>query len=83
VSYYSHLGVSVIGTSFETSPTGGSRCWRNTQARDNKVKWDVIMLCYISFDIFRKALGHAREHVRYPKPEWLQTISESCSLDET
>lgn len=43
----------------------------------------LVDVCrYISFDVFRDALGRASDHVRYLKPEWLQAISESCALDE-
>jgi hypothetical protein len=43
----------------------------------------LVEVCrYISFEGLREALDAARSYVKYLKPDWLQTISESCAPDD-
>ncbi len=37
---------------------------------------------YISVEGLREALAAAQDHVSFMKPAWLQTISESCALED-
>lgn len=37
---------------------------------------------YISFEGLREALAAAHNYVSFLKPEWLQTVSESCAPDD-
>jgi hypothetical protein len=47
------------------------------------IKPPLVEVCrYISFEGLREALAAAKDYVSYIKPAWLQTISESCSLEE-
>ena len=43
----------------------------------------LVEVCrYIPFEGFREALAAASSYVSYLKPEWLQSISESCALED-
>jgi hypothetical protein len=43
----------------------------------------VVDVCrYISFEGLREALEAAKDYISFMKPEWLQTVSESCAPDE-
>jgi hypothetical protein len=43
----------------------------------------VTEVCrYISFEGLREALTAAHDYVSFLKPAWLQTISESCALED-
>jgi hypothetical protein len=43
----------------------------------------LVDVCrYISFEGLREALTAARDYISFLKPAWLQTISESCVLED-
>ncbi|MFI7742539.1 hypothetical protein [Kocuria rhizosphaericola] len=43
----------------------------------------VVEVCrYISFDTLREQLTAAQGYIKFLKAEWLQTISESCAVEE-
>jgi hypothetical protein len=43
----------------------------------------LVEVCrYISFETLRDALAQVRDYARYLKPDWLQTISESCAFED-
>jgi hypothetical protein len=49
-----------------------------------RVSPPLVDVCrYISFENLRQQLDGAARYVRYLKPDWLQTVSESCNRDET
>jgi hypothetical protein len=48
-----------------------------------RMKPPLVDVCrYISFEGFREALTAAHDYVSYLKPAWLQTVSESCALED-
>jgi hypothetical protein len=48
-----------------------------------RMKPPLVEVCrYISFEDFRDALAAAHDYVSYLKPAWLQTVSESCALED-
>jgi hypothetical protein len=48
-----------------------------------RMKPPLVEVCrYISFEGFREALTAAHDYVSFLKPAWLQTISESCALED-
>jgi hypothetical protein len=48
-----------------------------------RMKPPLVEVCrYISFEDFREALTAAHDYVSYLKPAWLQTVSESCALED-
>ena len=53
---------------------------RPTFERMNPPLVDVCR--YISFEGLREALTAAQDYVSYLKPAWLQTVSESCALED-
>jgi hypothetical protein len=53
---------------------------RPTFGRMNPPLVDVCR--YISFEGLREALNAAQDFISFLKPTWLQTISESCPLDD-
>jgi hypothetical protein len=47
------------------------------------MKPPLVDVCrYISFEGLREALTAARNYISYLKPDWLQTVSESCALED-
>jgi hypothetical protein len=47
-----------------------------------RMKPPLVDVCrYISFEGFREALAAAHDYVSFLRPAWLQTISESCTLE--
>jgi hypothetical protein len=48
-----------------------------------RMKPPLVDVCrYISFEILREALTAAQDYVSFLKPAWLQTISESCAIED-
>jgi len=48
-----------------------------------RMKPPLVDVCrYISFEGLREALTAAQNYISYLKPDWLQTVSESCALDD-
>jgi len=48
-----------------------------------RMKPPLVDVCrYISFEGFSEALTAAHDYVSYLKPAWLQTVSESCALED-
>jgi hypothetical protein len=48
-----------------------------------RMKPPLVDVCrYISFEGFREALTAAHDYVSYLKAAWLQTVSESCALED-
>ena len=48
-----------------------------------RMKPPLVDVCrYISFEGFREALTAAHDYVSFLKPAWLQTVSESCALED-
>jgi hypothetical protein len=48
-----------------------------------RMKPPLVEVCrYISFEGFREVLTAAHDYVSFLKPAWLQTISESCALED-
>ncbi len=48
-----------------------------------RMKPPLVDVCrYISFEGLREALTAAQDYVSFLKPAWLQTISESCALED-
>jgi hypothetical protein len=48
-----------------------------------RMKPPLVDVCrYISFDGLREALTAAQDYVSFLKPAWLQTISESCAIED-
>jgi hypothetical protein len=48
-----------------------------------RMKPPLVDVCrYISFEGLREALTAAHAYVTFLKPDWLQTISESCALED-
>jgi hypothetical protein len=48
-----------------------------------RMKPPLVDVCrYISFEGLREALTAAHDYVSFLKPAWLQTISESCALED-
>jgi hypothetical protein len=48
-----------------------------------RMKPPLVDVCrYISFEGLREALMAAKDYVSFLKPAWLQTISESCALED-
>lgn len=49
----------------------------------DRMKPALVEVCrYISFEGLREALTATHGYVSFLKPEWLQSVSESCALDE-
>jgi hypothetical protein len=43
----------------------------------------LVDVCrYIAFEGLREALSAAQNFISFLKPTWLQTISESCALED-
>jgi hypothetical protein len=48
-----------------------------------RMKPPLVEVCrYISFEGLREALTAAHDYVSFLKPAWLQTVSESCALED-
>jgi len=48
-----------------------------------RMKPPLVDVCrYISFEGFREALTAAHDYISFLKPAWLQTVSESCALED-
>jgi hypothetical protein len=48
-----------------------------------RMKPPLVDVCrYISFEGLREALTAAHDYISYLKPDWLQSISESCAIDD-
>jgi hypothetical protein len=48
-----------------------------------RMKPPLVDVCrYISFEGFREALAAAQNYISYLKSDWLQSVSESCALDD-
>ena len=48
-----------------------------------RMKPPLVDVCrYIPFEGLREALTAAQDYISYLKPAWLQTISESCSIED-
>jgi hypothetical protein len=48
-----------------------------------RMKPPLVDVCrYISFEGLREALTAAQDYVSFLKPAWLQTISESCAIED-
>jgi len=48
-----------------------------------RMKPPLVDVCrYISFEGLREALTAAQNYISYLKPDWLQTVSGSCALDD-
>jgi hypothetical protein len=48
-----------------------------------RMKPPLVDVCrYISFEGLREALTAAQDYVSFLKPAWLQTVSESCALED-
>jgi len=48
-----------------------------------RMKPPLVEVCrYISFEGLREALTAAHDYVSFLKPEWLQSVSESCALED-
>jgi hypothetical protein len=49
----------------------------------DRMKTPLVEVCrYISFEALRKALASTQDVVSFLRPEWLQSVSESCTPDE-
>jgi hypothetical protein len=47
-----------------------------------RMKPPLVEVCrYISFEGLREALATVRDYISYLKPDWLQTVSESCDIE--
>jgi hypothetical protein len=47
------------------------------------MKPPLVDVCrYISFEGLRDALAAAQDYISYLKPDWLQSVSESCAIDD-
>jgi hypothetical protein len=48
-----------------------------------RMKPPLVEVCrYISFEVLREALTAAQSYISFLKPAWLQTISESCAIED-
>jgi hypothetical protein len=48
-----------------------------------RMKPPLVDVCrYISFEGLREALAAAQDYISFLKPAWLQTISDSCALED-
>ena len=76
-----HLGAPLLVSSEEWRTKVIEQVNRPTFDRMNP---PLVEVCrYISFEGLREALAQVQGLVRYLKADWLQTISESCTRDET